>query len=376
MASSISDNGIPISRQAVWKKMTIECKKFFEQVLSEVISKKIEPSEIKKQITKLGYKRVLLQDSTIIKLPKRLFESFSGVSNGHSKVCSARIQATYDVISGKFTEFSIDPYSKNDLKAAPETQFQQGDLVLRDRGYLTNNEIQRHISNEADCIYRYKYRTILLDVKTGKILDIFALLKKRKTLDMLVKLNNKERTIIRIVAVPASAEVANIRRMKAKKENKSTPTKEYLDSLSWTIFITTIPKDKADFKKLFDLYSLRWRIEIIFKSWKSNLNFDKIHNVSEIQLKVLLMARFIIIVIYTQFIYHKCKLIIKKAYDKDLSLLKVLKYLNRNPQRAVDIIEQISTMHISKPIEALAKYCSYDKRKRKNFEQLMYETFA
>jgi hypothetical protein len=30
--------------------------------------------------------------------------------------------------------FSIDPYSKNDLAAAPELPLQQGDLVLRDRG--------------------------------------------------------------------------------------------------------------------------------------------------------------------------------------------------------------------------------------------------
>ena len=257
MASLFFDNGTPVSRQAVWKKMTIECKNFFEQVLAEVISKKIGTDEIKKQIAKLGYERVLLQDSTVIKLPNRLFEVFSGVSNGHSTVCNARIQATYDILSGKFIEFSIDPYSKNDLKAAPETQFHQGDLVLRDRGYLTNNEIQRHISNEADCIYRYKYKTILLDVETEKVLDIFALLKERKTLDMSVKLNNKERTIVRIVIQPVSLEVANIRRMKAKKENKSTPTKEYLESLDWTIFITTIPKDKADFKKLFDLYALR-----------------------------------------------------------------------------------------------------------------------
>lgn len=45
------------------------------------------------------YKRILIQDSTIIKLPSRLFEIFSGVSNGHSKVCNARIQGTYDILA-------------------------------------------------------------------------------------------------------------------------------------------------------------------------------------------------------------------------------------------------------------------------------------
>ena len=36
-----------------------------------------------------------------------------------------------------FIDFSIDPYSKNDLVSAPELELQLDDLVLRDRGYLT-----------------------------------------------------------------------------------------------------------------------------------------------------------------------------------------------------------------------------------------------
>lgn len=53
-----------------------------------------------------------------------------------------------------------------------------------------------------------------------------------------------------------------------------------MELLSWSIYITTIPKQIADYKELFLIYGLRWRIEIIFKSWKSNLGFGKIHNVS------------------------------------------------------------------------------------------------
>ena len=66
------------------------------------------------------YKRVLVQDSTVIQLPARLFTTFSGVSNAHSNVCNARIQAVYDLVAAEFIDFSIDPYSKNDFKAAPE----------------------------------------------------------------------------------------------------------------------------------------------------------------------------------------------------------------------------------------------------------------
>ena len=78
-------------------------------------------------------------------------------------MCNARIQGVYDLLSGRFLHFSIDPYSKNDLTAAPELELHQADLILRDRRYLTTNEIKRHVDAGADCdqilrIYRFRWQ--------------------------------------------------------------------------------------------------------------------------------------------------------------------------------------------------------------------------
>jgi Transposase DDE domain len=59
------------------------------------------------------------------------------------------IQCVYDLLSENFVSFTVDPYSKNDLMAAPELVLQEGDLVFRDRGYLILDEVQRHIDNGA-----------------------------------------------------------------------------------------------------------------------------------------------------------------------------------------------------------------------------------
>ena len=374
-----SEEGISVTKQAVWKKVKEPCMKFFIQILEHTIARKVNSDEIG-QLRKSGnYKRILVQDSTIIKLPCRLFEIFSGVSNGHSKVCNARIQGIYDILAEQFITFSIDPYSKNDLKAAPEIILQEGDLVLRDRGYLIMDEIQRHIDYCAHCIYRYKYGMIILDPKTKKIINILKLLKTETKLDMEVMLNNKEKTIVRLVANPVNQEIANNRRVKAKKEKKAPPSKEYLQLLSWSIFITTIPQCQADPTKLFMIYSLRWRIEIIFKSWKSNIGFDKIHNVSYIQLHVLLLARFIMILIFFQNIFQKCKAILKKYTGKFLSLLKLTHYLQRNPSKIPILLNEINNNEgeITKSISALKRYCSYENRRNKtNYEQQMDMAFA
>jgi hypothetical protein len=159
LAASIESNhpGQGPSRQAVHLRMGNPLQAFVHRLLEDLISGSISGATAR--ISSLedrdrqfgGYTRVLVQDSTIIKLPVHLFEEFSGVSNAHSKVCNARIQATYDLPAPSLIDFSIDPYSKNDQSAAPELPIEAGDLVLRDRGYLLPKEIQRHAEAGADC---------------------------------------------------------------------------------------------------------------------------------------------------------------------------------------------------------------------------------
>ena len=108
------------------------------------------------------------------------------------------------------------------------------------------------------------------------------------------------------------------------------------------------------------------------------MGFNKIHNVSKLQLIVLLLARFVMIIICSQLIFQPCRTIIKKQLSKYLSLIKVTHYLIRNPNKIIDIFREISqySRSIEKTINALARYCSYDKRKRLNFEQEMDKLYS
>ena len=114
-----------------------ECDAFFMSVLETVMLSKYQTEDVEKLIEVGQFSRILVQDSTVIRLPFRLFEIFSGVKNAHTSVCNARIQGIYDLISRKFISFSIDPYSKNDLSVTLDILVKPGDLVLRDRGYFT-----------------------------------------------------------------------------------------------------------------------------------------------------------------------------------------------------------------------------------------------
>lgn len=370
--------GISTSKQALCKRINQSCVLFFQAVLAKAIKIRIEDEEITGHIDYGKYKRILIQDSTIIKLPLKLFDVFSGVSNSNTAVCNARIQGVYDLVSGRFIEFSIDSYSKNDLLAAPELEIISGDLVLRDRGYLTIDELSRHLKIGADCIYRHKSHSIYLDANTDEPINLLALLKKRKKVDLIVCLNNKERTKVRLLAQSVKKEIADKRRMKAKKEMKGhNPSKEILEFLGYTIFITTITDGQTGFVRILSIYRIRWKIEIIFKIWKSNMHFSKIHNVSYFQLITLLTARLIMIVLVMHRMYVFYQKQTSILFNKELSMMKFVNYLVKNYEKIYELINGImgdkkSLYQICLP---LARYCAYDTRKRLNINTLAKVAF-
>jgi len=365
-----SQTGANASRQAYHQRMGDECDAFFQSVLETVMLSKHQTEDVQKLIKVKQFKRILVQDSTVIRLPLRLFEQFSGVKNAHTSVCNARIQGIYDLIAQKFIAFSIDSYSKNDVSVTLDIPVEPGDLVLRDRGYFTVQAMDELKSQGADSIFRYKHKTAFFDIENNEEINLLKYLKENGSIDTMILAGSKEKHKVRIIAAPVSEEIANVRRMKAKKESKSkNPSKEYLELMSWNIFVITISTPEITFETVLKIYGLRWRIENIFKTWKSNFNFDKIHNVSEQQLSVLIKARFIMIVFLNQHLFNPLSSKIKTISDKRLSMMKFMRYISKN----LNVIPRIlDIQNVSNDaLLALIRFCTYDKRKRLNFEQQM-----
>jgi hypothetical protein len=373
IASKIDvDYGQGPCKQAVAQRTNFSCCLLVEKLIKKSFEFKFRTASltVRESWSFSAYKRVLVQDSTIIKLPAWLYPIFSGVSNAHSKVCNARIQAVYDIKNMKLISFSIDSYTKNDLKSTPELDIRKDDLVLRDRGYLIMAELRRHAHLSADFIYRHKTKFIYLDPSTKSPINLLALLREQAHLDLKVLLNDGKQTEVRLIAAPVDSETANLRRMKAKKETKGhCPSREVLAFMDWTIFITNIAKDKADFKTILITYGLRWRIEIIFKAWKSHMNFDSIHRVSQVQLLIILKMRLLRIMLFTNFLYRDCYLIVWHNFQIHLSMLSFFNELNCNPERITKILSALNRpFDLNAPIwQTLVKYCCHEKRKRLNF---------
>jgi hypothetical protein len=357
--------GIAASRQAYWERTDEPCVRFFQSILEHVMLSKCDPHQIQSLKRQGRFKRILLQDSTVIKLPLRLFEVFSGVKNAHAAACNARIQGIYDLLSGRFIHFSIDPYSKNDQAATMEIPVQPGDLILRDRGYFRIQAVEAHKRAGADSVNRYKHPTVLYDPSTGQKINLLELLTRDGSVDMMVRAGTERTIVLRLIAIPVPEETANLRRMRAKREMNYPPSRELLKLMSWTIFLTTITDPSVTFKEIAALYTLRWRIENIFKTWKSYFNFQKVHNIPEIQLRVLLKARLIMITLSYQRLFVPLLRQLDRTSGKIVSLIKLMRYITRN----LELLPKCLNSAIPPPqiCKAVLRYCTYEKRHRPNF---------
>jgi hypothetical protein len=359
-----AETGTMASRQAYHHKMSHACLQFFKAIEAVIMRSKTD-TVIQPQFKR--FKRILVQDSTVIKLPSKLIAVFSGVKNAISCVCNARIQSVFNLRSGFFTQWSIDSYSKNDFAAAPELQVDAGDLILRDRGYFTTRESQRLMETQADFVSRYMYPTTLYDGKTGQPLDLLKMLSIQGCLDDRVLIGKDKRTEVRLIAIEVSQETAGRRRQKARECHGHNPCKEVLFLMGWTIFLTSLTSNEFTVEDILELYGLRWRIETIFKAWKSHLGFDKLHTVGEIQLKIILTARFIAILLFYEKIYVPLLKTMNLNSSKTLSMMKLMRYISRNFTAIPQLLKAAGGF--VKSLRIVEKYCVYDKRKRPNFAE-------
>lgn len=142
--------------------------------------------------------------------------------------------------------------------------------------------------------------------------------------------------------------------------------------MDWTILITTIPSQKADFSTLLALYGLRWRIEVIFKAWEGHMKFDNLHRVSKKQMFILLKARLFLITCSTNILHRSLENTLWQKHRRRISLLKLIGFLAASPSNIMRPLASL-TLTDSENIgfhNALLRYCCYDRRKRMNYSDL------
>jgi len=156
-----------------------------------------------------------------------------------------------------------------------------GDLVIRDLGYLVIDSLIALMKGGIFFISRLSSHIHVYD-NQGVKLDLLKILKKGfrrnvESMDLNVMIS-KKRIPVRLIVLRTPKKIALKRIDKAKNDrhSKSNHNSNYYDLLNYTILITNIPIEVLNPKQLFYVYGFRWRIECIFKCWKSHMNLQSL----------------------------------------------------------------------------------------------------
>lgn len=365
--------GFTLSKQAVAKRITENLVNFLKALLAYSLSYTVQfKSEPIYQNLSSKFNRILLHDSTTIQLNANLVDHFPGCKNQSKKpIAILKIQAIYDLLSETFCKFNLSPFTINDQKAGSDIVdiLKPGDLVIRDLGYFTLRNFKVINSHGAYFISRLKYGVSIFDSDGKSRLSLLNELSNHGKLDIDIVLGNNEKLPLRLIAIPVSEQIASTRRRKAKRDCRSNPGKEHLALLGWNIFITNIPRSILIEDVIVKLYNCRWRIETIFKSWKSHFNITNVPNASVTRVKSFIFANLIFITLFQTYVFMDFYKRFINQNGKQLSLLKMTRFFKNQIWAIILYAQRFCIIQ-----EQIFYHCRYESRcQRTNHAQMVMD---
>lgn len=368
-----SITGKTVSRQGLWKRVSGKLTKFLSAVLMAAVAEQTKhlQGHLYRYCSLNQYNRVRLQDSTTITLPTLLRWCFPGNVVKGIKKSQLKIQVIYDMLHNNFLHFEITPFRANDQSRARSVLSiaSKKDLVIRDLGYFVLDIFNEMSHTGVSFISRVIYGITAYDTKTGTRINLYKEIRKNKGLDKRVILGGKKNLKVRIVAIRLPEQQANHRRRKAREncDARSNHSKEYYELLGYDIFITTENEILLTKKQIASIYGLRWRIENIFKCWKSHFNLQGLIpfkcSLTKQRVEAIIYRMLIFIVMFQVNIYNFVIMKTEKIKNCFISLIKLCKYMANN-------ILSFLQYPINLLLDQIIYYCRYDKRKKRiNYAQ-------
>jgi hypothetical protein len=289
-----------LSKVALHKRFNDKSLDFLKSVLAEQIASKLD---INGKTGWQPFTRVMVADSCKFALPEQYKDDYPGFGGARSKALM-NIQYAFDLKQGNWETLELTKVSQNDLAYSKKTlqYIRTGDLHIRDLGYVSHAYLSEIVSKKAFFLNRLHPLWKPIERSTGKAVNWSTLHQKMqpgKTTHfetMITVGTGKEAFDCRLIAVAVPEKVWSERIRKAQFRAKSVGyelTDEYKQRCRFSLFITNTEKETLKAAEVIELYRLRWQIELVFKTWKSLLDIQKVKAVKKERLECQLIAKFI-----------------------------------------------------------------------------------
>ncbi|MFD6210522.1 IS4 family transposase [Peribacillus sp. NPDC060253] len=339
-----ASTGVLMSPEGLNQRFNGSAVQFLQQVLANLLTQRIHSTQEILHPYSTTFKRIRILDSTTFQLPDKFASHYQG-SGGSSHTAGVKIQLEYDLLSGKFLHVYVGEGREND-KTFGSTSLQiiqPKDLYIRDLGYFDLHDLQKMNDEGAYYVSRLKLNSRIYrkndkpeffrngTVKKGTLfiqLDMEELmnqLQPGQTLEISEAYIGLYQKLPARVVIHRLTEAQTEKRLKeqAKKEKKKGITyKDRSKRLSgMNVYITNLSLEDVPTEHIHDLYSLRWQIEILFKTWKSFFQIDKCKEIKRERLECHLYGQLISILLCSSTMFKMRQLLLDMK-KKELSEYK------------------------------------------------------
>lgn len=159
----------------------------------------------------------------------------------------------------------------------------EGELVVADRGYAHRAALQRTDARGARFLVRLPWNNVPLEDADGKKFDLLAFARRIPDAEpaeaalFLRAPGEAQRIRVRLMLLrktEAAAELARSKRQRASTKRGHSADIRSLEAAGYILLLTNCPSLGAT--EAFELYRLRWQVELAFKRLKSLIHIDQI----------------------------------------------------------------------------------------------------
>jgi len=332
--NELSDNfGILSKNQSINERFNEKSVALSKWMLEAVISKRLVDFNSVKCVNK--FSSIEIQDATGISLPEVLSNQFKGYG-GDGSAAGLKIDLRMDLLSTDF-HFRIKQATDNDQNGLT-FGVQKNSLWIRDLGYFKYDDFKTINKQGGYFLSRLQNGSnVYLDNKRRSsakldLVDLISQLSDNQSVDQWFYLGYEKRWPVRVVINKLPKQEAERRKkriIKYKKNKGKKYTKNLLKLLELNVFITNIPKKMCSGEEIMELYTIRWQIEILFKSWKTNYEIDDLKiNIKGDRVLTQFYLHLALIIITTS-VFRFLKLENWKENKKEVSEIKGMKIIKK-----------------------------------------------
>jgi len=324
---------VEVTPEALQQRMTARAVAFLRDLLQTAFAKLHTRATSCEDGLFGPFADVYIADSTGFALPESLQQEFPG-AGGSGSTAGAKIQLVWEYKSPIFAHLALVPWNVPDntyVETVVELAHPHA-LFLFDLGYFKLGACAKIAAAHAYFLSRLNHQTTLREVVGGRT-QVLALAQSlvqetRTVLEKAVVLGARDRVAARLVAVRMPEAIVNKRRRQAHavaKRRGYTPSQAHLTLMAWNLFITNVPATIWPPQTVGVVYTFRWQVELVFKTWKSGLHLAEVTTTTKHSPLCYLYGRLLLMLI-TSALSSPLRATVWQQQHRELSLLKLVRH--------------------------------------------------